>query len=91
MSRVGHPKMISANDLLLGHVVYLATNGWVRELSQAKLFSDNTAAEAALTQNNDELRVVGAYVVDRPSDSLHIREIIRAEGPSINYADWAVE
>ncbi|CUX79469.1 MAG: protein of unknown function DUF2849 [Roseibaca calidilacus] len=92
MSRHFTPSVLTANDLLEGDVIYLAASGdWVRELSQARLFTDaREAAEALDAAEGQQDRLVGAYLApaqasaDGPKPG-HFREAFRAKGPS-NYA-----
>lgn len=92
MSRGAPLRVVTANDLVLGDVVYLGRDGaWVRDLRRAAVFDDPLAAEAALKAAAAQTdRIVGAYLaeVSRAPDGLlplHNREAIRARGPS-NYA-----
>ncbi len=92
MTRAFTPKMVTANDLLEGDVIYLtADNKWSRLLSDAHVFTVETEANAALELAvGQQDRLVGAYLVDASADkdgnptSLHFREEFRSRGPS-NY------
>ena len=83
--------VITANDLFDGEVVFWASaTAWRRRLNDAHPFTDQAEAEAALAQVRAD-EVVGAYIIDvtRNGDdgglaTTHIREAIRAQGPS-NY------
>lgn len=92
MSRTFTPKIVTANALVEGDVIYLTEVGsWSRRHEDARLFTEESAANAALSaaalQAGD---IVGAYLADatpgprgpRPG---HFREAFRATGPS-NYA-----
>ena len=92
MSRIFTPKIVTANALLEGDVVYLtADDSWTRRISEAELIDDEAHAEIRLLDaemRSDE--VVGPYLADaRRSDDgprpAHFREDFRARGPS-NYA-----
>ncbi len=92
MSRPYTPKIVTANDLRLGDVVYLAPSGaWSRAHSDAALFTDAAAADAALARASAQTNsVVGAYLADAKAgphgpEPVHFREIFRTRGPS-NYA-----
>lgn len=83
---------ISANRLTDGVVVFLAQNAWVESLASAERFSQRNAAEAALdTRAGADVRrniIVEPLMFDiRERDGVieasHIREAIRAKGPSI--------
>lgn len=82
-------RVVTANALVEGDVVYLASGGhWARHLHQAAVFTDATAQQAALeaaTARSGE--VVGAYLIDVDiEDGLpqptHFREAFRKAGPS---------
>lgn len=91
MSRPYAPKVVTANDLLLGDVIYQTESGeWTRELAQAEVLRDETAAEDRLRQALQRPGIaVGAYLAevklgaDGPQPA-HFREAFRATGPS-NY------
>lgn len=85
------PKVVTANALLEGDVVYLtADDRWTRQLAEAELIDDEAIAAVRLIDalgRHDE--VVGAYLADvRPGadgpEPVHFREAFRARGPS-NY------
>lgn len=92
MSRPFTPKVVTANDLREGDVVYqTADDGWSRRHHEAELLTDEADAEIRLIhaiQQGD--RVVGAYLADARAgadgpEPVHFREEFRARGPS-NYA-----
>ncbi len=85
--------VVTANAFRSGEVIYWGKDGWVDDLSLASVF---TAADAEAVIKQAEAtpdKVVGVYAIDVkmtnnaagqfPTPS-HIREIIRAGGPS-NY------
>ena len=85
------PKVVTANALLEGDVVYLTEQGWTRDLREAEVLTDEAHADLRLieaaAQTGD---VVGVYLADvTVEDGLptptHFREDFRARGPS-NYA-----
>lgn len=92
MPREFTPKVVTANALLEGDVVYLtADDRWTRHLNEAELIEDEAHAQIRLL--DAEMRsgeVVGAYLADaQASDDgprpVHFREEFRSTGPS-NYA-----
>ena len=92
MAREFTPKVVTANDLLEGDVVYLtADNRWSRALSEAELLDDEADATIRLLDAQRQANiVVGAYLADaRATESgpapTHFREAFRMRGPS-NYA-----
>ncbi|WP_375265033.1 DUF2849 domain-containing protein [Planktotalea sp.] len=92
MPRSFTPKVITANALLEGDVVYLTNaDTWTRNLSDAVLLTDEADAELRLLQAAAQTGdVVGAYLADMQSgpdgpEPTHFREAFRRKGPS-NYA-----
>lgn len=83
------PKVVTANLLIEGEVVYLAANGrWSRWHHEAELIDDPERAEARLAEAAAQGdRVVGAYLADarpgpRGPEPVHFREVFRTRGPS---------
>lgn len=84
------PKVVSANDLLEGDVVWLTREGgWTRELAEAAVARDPEEAEALLGDAMAQPgRVVGPFLADvavepgRAPEPLHFREVFRTRGPS---------
>ncbi|EPX79213.1 DUF2849 domain-containing protein [Litoreibacter arenae] len=92
MSKPFTPKVVTANALLEGDVVYLAADDrWTRELSEAEILEDEAHAALRLLDGASEASVVvGAYLADVAlKDGIphptHFREEFRTRGPS-NYA-----
>jgi hypothetical protein len=92
MSRSFTPKVVTANDLRLGDVVYLTQSGqWSRLHHEAALYSEEEQATAALASAAAQsLIVVGVYLADAKAgpngpEPVHFREAFRTRGPS-NYA-----
>ncbi|MDQ6703937.1 MAG: DUF2849 domain-containing protein [Pseudomonadota bacterium] len=88
------PKVISANRLADGIVVYAGRDGsWSERLTQAKIFASKAEAEAGLlVAQNDAKRnlVVEPFVVEVIGDAsglraVTLREAIRARGPTIDF------
>jgi hypothetical protein len=85
------PKVVTANHLLEGDVIYQTATGWTRRLSEAELLADEADADLRLIdalQQTDA--VVGAYLADvklvnNALEPTHFREEFRTTGPS-NYA-----
>lgn len=85
------PKVVTANHLLKGDVVYQTATGWTRDLADAEVLTDAADADLRLIEASQQTgEVVGVYLADvdistgtpRPT---HFREDFRARGPS-NYA-----
>lgn len=86
------PKVVTANDLLEGDVVYLtADDTWSRRLTDADVLTDEADAQIRLIDASARTsEVVGVYLADvATSDTgpepTHFRETFRTRGPS-NYA-----
>jgi len=91
MSRAFTPKIITANDLLQGDVVYLtASDDWSRHLAEAEVLEDEARAQIRLLEASQNTDLVGVYLADvtvsaHGAQPAHFREAFRARGPS-NYA-----
>ena len=89
MSRIFTPKVVTANALLEGDVVYLTEDGsWTRSLAEAELIEDEAIAQLRLIEAGAQAhRVVGAYLAEARAGAEgpvpgHFREGFRARGPS---------
>ena len=85
------PKVVTANHLLKGDVIYQTATGWTRRLQEAEVLTDEADADLRLVEASQQTDVVvGAYLADVELDGdtpvpTHFREDFRATGPS-NYA-----
>ena len=91
MPRAFTPKVITANDLLEGDVIYFtAEDTWTREMSEAELITDEAVAPLRLLEaEKQNIKIVGAYLADAKAgpngpEPTHFREEFRRTGPS-NY------
>lgn len=91
MARAFTPKIITANALLEGDVVYLtADDRWSRQISEAELITDEAHGQLRLLGAEAQTgTVVGVYLADakpgeRGPEPTHFREEFRRTGPS-NY------
>jgi hypothetical protein len=91
MSRAYSPKVVTANALIEGDVVYMtADNRWARQHNEAELILDEAHAQLRLLQAEGQRDiVVGAYLADARQgahgpEPIHFRETFRTRGPS-NY------
>lgn len=91
MARAYTPKVVTANALIEGDVVYLTADDiWSRNHAEAELIEDEAHAQLRLLKADRQRdRVVGAYLADaRPGpngpEPIHFREAFRTRGPS-NY------
>jgi hypothetical protein len=84
------PKVITANALLEGDVIYLTPFGWTRHLEEAEVLTDEAHADLRMIEASAQTsHVVGVYMADVKLDGavpspVHFREDFRATGPS-NY------
>ncbi len=85
------PKVVTANHLLEGDVIYQTASGWSRDLAEAEVLTDAAYADVRLIDAMQQpAEVVGAYLAEVDTDAgiprpAHFREAFRAKGPS-NYA-----
>ncbi len=94
MARVVYPKVVTANHLLEGDVIYMtATGEWSRKHEDAQLFEDKNEAQAALEVAKGQAHMLaGPYLADAQigkngkPEPVHFREVFRTRGPS-NYPD----
>jgi len=91
MSRRFTPKVVTANALIEGDVVWLTEDDrWTRTMSEAELIDDEAHAEIRLLDAQRQANiVVGAYLADARAgeegpEPTHFREAFRTRGPS-NY------
>lgn len=91
MPAIFTPKVITANALLEGDVVYLTQDDtWTRNLKDADVLTDEADAQIRLIDASARLsEVVGVYLADVSPDAkgpkpTHFREAFRMRGPS-NY------
>jgi hypothetical protein len=91
MSKPFTPKVVTANALLEGDVIYQTATGWTRDLAEAEVLTDEADADLRLIDASQQFdRVVGAYLAEVDAGGTtpkptHFREAFRAKGPS-NYA-----
>jgi len=85
------PAVITANDLRMGHCVWMREGGWTSDPREAQLFEDEAIADLAMLEAMGQANiVVGPYLAEakrgtdgRPEPT-HFREAFRRRGPS-NY------
>jgi hypothetical protein len=84
-------KVVTANDLRSGEVIYLRfPHDWTPELNKASVITDNDLAQASLAFAQGQANViVGAYLSDVVAEAdgpkaSHFRDTFRSTGPS-NY------
>lgn len=88
------PKIISANRLVDGRVVYVGRDGgWSETLATAKIFANEVAANPALGKARDDVKaslIVDPNLVEVVEEASGVRaatlrEAIRAAGPTIDF------
>ena len=90
MPKAFTPKVVTANHLLEGDVIYQTETGWTRDLAEAEFLTDEAHADLRLIEASQQKDVVvGAYLADAAASEdgpvpTHFREEFRATGPS-NY------
>jgi hypothetical protein len=92
MARAFTPKVITANDLIEGDVIYLtADDTWTREMCMAELLTDEAHADLRLLDAIQQPGIaVGPYLADAKAgengpEPTHFREEFRRTGPSIYF------
>ena len=84
------PKILTANHLISGEVIYLGRDGhWVSRFDQALLIADPVVANDCLSEAEAQSNtVVGPYLIearqslDGCPEPAHFREGFRMRGPS---------
>ena len=91
MPRAFTPKVITANALIEGDVIYLTANDdWTRDLARAEILTDEAHADLRLIEASQRHHeAVGVYLADVAKgatgpEPTHFREDFRRTGPS-NY------
>lgn len=91
MPREFTPKVVTANALIEGDVVYLTRDDrWTRLMSGAELITDEAEAQLRLLMAQAQTEtVVGVYLAEAKAgangpEPVHFREAFRRTGPS-NY------
>lgn len=85
-------KVVTANDLFTGAVIYHTGEAWTEHLATAKIVEGDAALELLELASADEARSVGPYLMDvaeqggraAPAGRAKLRETIRREGPTIH-------
>jgi len=92
MPKAFTPKVVTANALLEGDVIWLTSDDrWTRDLSEAEFIEDEAHAQIRLLHGESQPDIaVGVYLADAKMgengpEPTHFRETFRTRGPS-NYA-----
>jgi hypothetical protein len=92
MSKNLLPKILIANDLLSGEVMFMGQEGWILTHNKAKIAhteEEQTALNELGLKSMAQNKVVDAYLIDIALDEhnipqpMHYRELMRTKGPSI--------
>ncbi len=80
-------KLLTANRLSDGVVLWYAENGWVEDGAQAARIDDAEAEALQKTWAARETEVVAPYLIPltdagQPVQREHVREFVRANGPT---------
>ena len=87
VTKITDAAIIVANDLRTGRTVYLAENGrWKTSSDGAITLRDEEVAQQHLSLSVSDPDVLDPYLVntDKQGRPVHIREVIRTRGPSID-------
>ena len=81
-------KLLTANRLSDGLVLWYGRDGWVEDGALAARFDDAEAEALQKTWAARETEVVAPYLIplndaDQPVQREHVREFVRANGPTI--------
>lgn len=80
-------KILTANRLADGLVVYLGDSGWTEDIGRARRAEAEDAAEALLAEGEQAVarnEVADAWLIDYEADrAVRRRERIRALGPTV--------
>ncbi len=84
-------KIVTANRLDDGLVVYLNGAGWSERIEDARIAGDDAAADGLLAEaegQGQEIRVIGPYLIEVALEGaeprpVSYREAIRAQGPTV--------
>lgn len=92
MSRTYTPKVVTANALIDGDVIYLAEDdSWTRELHKAEVLTDEAIAQIRLIDaSSRHAEAVGVYLAEvnptaQGPQPVHFREDFRRKGPSNHF------
>ena len=92
MSKKSTDKILIANNLLSGEVVFMGENNWILTHAKAKIAhtdEEQTALNELGLKSMAANEVVDAYLIDITLDEhnipqpTHYRELMRTKGPSI--------
>ncbi len=82
------PRILNANDLATGDVVYWSGSKWTRHIAEAEMIADNDAADALGKTEMAARRVVDVYPFEVNFENgvpvpARYRERVRSLGPSV--------
>lgn len=88
-------KLLTANRLSDGLTIWYAAEGWVEDAAHAARLDDDAAEALRAVWAKRETEVVGVYLIPlteagAPVQREHVREFVRANGPTIGATADAV-
>ena len=81
--------VVTATDVRSGNPVFWSQPfGWLADVAGATVYRDADVASRVVVENADEAIVIDGYLIgtDEQGTPLHIRESIRAAGPTVKAA-----
>jgi len=81
--------VVTATDVRRGNPVFWSqVFGWLPDVSGATVYRDADVASHVMFDNVDESCIIDGYLIgtDEQGNPLHIRESIRANGPTVKAA-----
>jgi hypothetical protein len=88
-------KLLTANLLDCGSVVWFSSKGWVRDAKCAVRLKDEDADAALKDAQTRTTTLIGAYLIplsseDAPVQREGVREFVRANGPTIGPTQFEI-
>lgn len=88
-------KLLTANRLTDGLTLWYSGSGWVEDAAQAAKLNDDAADALLIEWKLRETEVVAPYLIPltdagNPVQREHVREFVRANGPTIGQTTDAV-
>ena len=86
-------KVVTANTLATGKVVFLGADGWVETMGEAHFYADDAAADVGMERavaDAGKSLIVEPFVADAGPETdgrpkMTLRDTIRAYGPTIDF------
>lgn len=81
--------VVTATDVRRGIPVFWSQPfGWLADVTGATVYRDADVANSVIADHTDQSAVIDCYLIgtDEQGNPLHIRETIRASGPTVQAA-----